>query len=326
MRDQEEPIFQPRLSPQPPLTSTFIPPTSGATDSATAGYAQLAYDHRAGLAEANLDRQQSEAFSHQTAGSSFQQVPAMPSFPQGTQGSNVPPRKLSQGIPPAQMAYFPHMYQHQCPVDEKEGGGEPNVNAQMEGSFAPAPPPPPLAPYIHQPSPYTPYHHPPPWVPPTPFPTMPHTHHAFGLPHPPLLRPSLGGFTSAPQRFSSYHSPYSRYRLSWPPAHLPGVSPVYPGYYGALYDPAAVDNATTTGYGLNSSHMFRSSYPSHVGYEGEAGAIGGGGLGGQRLYSPSGVTGVSMQVQPPSSPPSAPSVSNLQQTSSMMQPTSGTVV
>ena len=179
VRDQEEPIFQPRLSPQPPLTSTAVPPTSGVTDSATVGYAQLAYNHRA---EANLDRQQSEAFSHQTAGSSFQQVPAMPSFPQGAQGSNVPPRKLSQGLPPAPMVYFPHVYQHQCPVDEKDGDGEPDVSAQMEGSFAPAPPPPPLAPYLHQPSPYAPYHHPPPpWVPPTPFPTMPHTLRLWSL-------------------------------------------------------------------------------------------------------------------------------------------------
>ena len=326
MRDQEEPIFQRCLSPQPPFTSTAVPPSSGANDSATAGYAP--YDPRAGLAEANLNRQQSEAFTHQTAGSAFQQVPSMPSFPQGTHGSNVPSRRTSQGLPPAPTAYFPHVYQHQCPVDEKEGGGEPDVNAQMEGSFAPAPPPPPLAPYLQQPSPYTPYHHPHSWVPPTPFPTMPHTHHAFGLPHPPLLRPSLGGFTSASQRFPSYHSPYSHYRLSWPPAHLPGVSPVYPGYYGSVYDPAVAAGAESgvpTGYGLNSSHMFRSSYPPHVGYGDEAGTMGGGGVRGQRLYSPSGVTGISMQVQPPSSPPSAPSLSNLQQTSSMMQPTSGTI-
>ena len=97
---------------------------------------------------------------------------------------------------------------------------------------------------------------------------------------------------------------------------------MYPGgYYGP--DQGAL-SASATGYGLDTSnHSLYPPHPTHHHMMGGYGVVrgGGGGEGGEggevggRLYSPSGVTGVSMQVQPPSSPPSAPSLSNLQPSS-----------
>lgn len=204
------------------------------------------------------------------------------------------------------MGYAPHTYQHQSHVPIKEEDGAPdvplNVDPQMVGSFAPAPPPP-LAPYIH-PSPYTPYHS---WMPPTPLPTLPHS----TLGHP--LQPSPG---LIPVPRMPFHSPYTRYRLSWPPAHFP-VSPQYPVYPSSYYGPpvpSAYD--PDTGCSLNSSRNYSFSYP-HSAFSGKAG-VGGAG---RRPYSPSGVTGLSMQVQPPTSPPSAPSISNLNHSS--LQPSTG---
>lgn len=295
--DGEEPLFRVRLSPQPLFSSTTAfsapGPTSGATGFSMA--APQSCDHKPTLTEAPLGGgQQNEAYPQPSTGS-FQQVPAMPVYP-GAHGSNVPSRRTSQGVPPAPMTYVPHMYQHQPHISVKEEDGAPsvplNVEPQMVGNFAPVPPPP-LAPYF-PPSPYTSYH---PWMPPTPFPTIPHPPLGHSL-QPPLLMPR-----------TPFHSPYTRYRLSWPPAHFP-VSPQYPMYPGGYYGPpgpSAYD--PDSGYSLNSSHNYSMGYP-HAGFGGKAGV-------GERPYS----RGLSMQVQPPTSPPSAPSVSNLNQSS--LQPSTG---
>lgn len=302
--DGEEPIFRPRLSPQPLFSSTTASAVPGPTTTTGFGMpAPLPRDHRTTLTEASVGGgQQNEAFRRQSAGS-FQQVPAIPVYP-GAQGSNVPSRRPSQGVPPVPMGCASHTYQHQPHVPIKEEDGAPdvplNVDPQMMGSFAPAPPPP-LAPYIH-PSPYTPYHS---WMPPTPLPTLSHP----TLGHP--LQPSPG---LIPVPRIPFHSPYTRYRLSWPPAHFP-VSPQYPVYPSSYYGPpvpSAYD--PDTGCSLNSSRNYSFNYP-HSGFSGKAGSAG------QRPYSPSGVTGVSMQVQPPTSPPSAPSISNLNHSS--LQPSTG---
>ena len=345
--EEEDPMFRARSSPQPPLTSAATAASAAAADDAGFGMAPpppISDPEPATLLEAPVGGQRNETFPHQTSDSIpyQQQMPAMPGHAWASSyRPGVPLRRSSQGLPPGPMAYLPHMYQHPHPVPEKEEedgvADDVPLSEQVPGGGFAFAPPPPLAPYF-QPSPYTvPYAAPyPSWVPPTPFPNMPPQHHMPGLAHPAHM-PGLGHPASVgpsptfmPGPRAPLHSPYTRYRPSWPPAAFP-MSPQYPfhpGYYGPSphsYGPPGA------GYrGLSASHLFNSSY-LNAGYGGLNASYGGVGGGGvvdedgihQRCYSPSGVTGVSMQVLPPSSPPSAPSVSNLHHTSSSLQPASG---
>lgn len=208
-------------------------------------------------------------------------------------GSGVTPRQLSHGVPP--MVYMPHMYQHPAGQDREEEaeasyGRLPATSSQEQGpeAFPSLAPPPPIAPHFH-PSPMTAYH---PWFPTLP-PSSEHPPSMQGsMQQPPHIGPSPAYRYASPMygpRMPVY-SPYTRYRLSWPPQ-----------MYGHAPQPSFLQGY----YGLNASYGSGAA---------EAGPY--------HSNSPSGVTGVSTQVQPPSSPPSAPSTSNLQQVLNA-QPTSG---
>ena len=193
----------------------------------------------------------------------------------------------------AQGAYFPQIYQPQSAEDADTVGNE------GMGVFT-GPPPPPHPPYFHPSHPHFPPHHYqfPPWAPNTPqlaghsFPQYPH-------PSPGLT--NLPPFTAGPAH------------LSWPPPPppplIPGLSPGPP-----IYDSSGPTAPLNT-----SGHLMYGSpgYPAHV-YT--AGVYPFPAMGGGRGRSPSGVTGISMQVQPPSSPPSAPSLTNLPHSSSSLAP------
>ena len=305
-RYREEPVFHARPpSPQPPFTSTTPPPPDTPQSSNTRGRP---------FKPANEKRERDD----------FEQSATEPGpTMSGSQTRRSDRRRSSffQMLPPPG-AYLPHLYQPVPPNrrdperEEEEEEGESVDDGVAAGFF---PPPPPLPPYFHpHPFPYyypplPPHHHLyPPWVPPTPH----LGGHNMSFPH---LQTSTS-FNTGPSvsPLPSHPNPYPNFRL------YPGVAPVYPGH--TPYD---------SFFGLNSSghHAFGPSYPPHHmgghiggggGYEGVLrGVTREGGEQHQRPVSPSGVTGVSMQVQPPSSPPSAPSDTNLPQTSSLADPNTG---
>ena len=286
---EEEPVFQ-----------LHHPPHSSTT---SAGLAAARFEmapppppeQEAGLSETPPTSQPSETFT--PSANLYQQTTAagLPTSrlqgPYGYRygqvpGSGVTPRQLSHGIPP--MVYMPHMYQHPAGQGREEGaeasyGRLPATSSQEQGpevlpSLAP---PPPIAPHFH-PSPMTSY---PPW--------LPSSEHPHSMQSSMQQLPHIG--PSPAYRYTSpmygprmpFYSPYTRYRLSWPPQ-----------MYGHAPQPSFLQGY----YGLNASGAAEAG-PYHS-------------------NSPSGVTGVSMQVQPPSSPPSVPSTSNLQQVLNA-QPTSG---
>lgn len=302
-RDQEEPIYNPRHPTQyqpdptpaqntePPLaTSTmapgiFIPPQPSKP-----------YTVRPRVGQPN----RSQSFTQLRDGNSYQEVPSV------SQGlcshHSIPATSIQSGA----RAYFPHTYQQ---VPDNVQGVE--VSDEGGNDEIPAPPPPPLPPYLYHPSPYNHHSYYPPWISPTPFTSMPRPPlHNNYMGYPPFQHPTPGPLPGV-QPPSSYPSPYTH---PWLPHNIPGVSPMYP------YDPLASSGSSMGGYGLHSSHgLFGpSTHPPTQHHRMMGGGYGRGGEGGHgvggRPYSPS---GVSMQVQPPSSPPSAPSLSNLQHTSSL---------
>ena len=204
-------------------------------------------------------------------------------------------RKASQEMP--SMVYVPRAYQplpgqagsHEGGIRASGGGyGQHPVDPTQEpanpDAFHPAPPPP-LAPHFH-PSPLTSYH---PWISSAFRPPSDPLHSLNSPMHqpPPGVSPYQYGFPFYGPRAPSFFSPYMRYRISWPPPGFGGHPPQ--GYYG-------LNTGYSSGVGTSAAY---------------------------RCDSPSGVTGVSTLVLPPSSPPSEPSSSNMNQVSFSAQPTSG---
>ena len=286
-RYSEYPTFPARPpSPQPPFTSTTFPTAPDTPQS----------NNARGRPSAVANERRERAFLEQTATNLGQEDPFVPDG----QPRPSDPYRPSVRMPPPPGAYLPHMYQPFPPDGRHEAEKEEREGVMNEG-MAPGmlPPTPSHPPYFNHPLAYHPsHHHYPPWVSPTPH----LGGHNMSFPYP---KPSPGfnvGPTVPPPPPVSSHP---NFRLSWPPPRFPGTSPFYPGH--------ASHNSSFAGFGLN--HMFGSSYlPPHV-----YGAALGESRGSQRPFSPSGVTGVSMQVQPPSSPPSAPSMSNLPHSSSSLQ-------
>lgn len=286
-RYQEEPVLHDRPpSPLPPFTSSTLPTAPPDTHQSN--------NTRGRPSQPANEKRERDDFD-QSATNQSQETATMSS---SRQRQRDPQRSSSIRMPPPPGTYLPHLYQpvppdRRDPDREEEGEESVDDDAMPAGYF---PPPPPLPPYLHHPSPYyyPPPHLYPPWVPPTPQFNM-------SVPH---LQTSPS-YNVGPT-LSPHPNPYPNFRLSWPPPHHSGVSPIYPGH--TPYDSF-----------MGGPHMYGSNYPlPHMGggysdmMRGERGES----RGQQRVLSPSGVTGVSMQVQPPSSPPSAPSVSNLPQTTS----------
>ena len=308
--DREEPIYQHTASSQYQSSDPRQPPIATSTIAPPAGIfipPQPPKPYNVRL-QPNL----SQSFSQQQRdGNSYQEVP---SVPQGLYNQQSIP-----AIQSASRTYFPRAYQQ---VPENSQGVVDGSDDDNNIPAVPPPPPPPPCTYNH-PSPYNVHtgYFPLPWIPPTPFTSaMPLPPHNSYMGYPPFQYPTPTA-VSGVQQPSFYPSPYT---FPWLPHNISatGVSPMYPPF-----DPMASSGSAAAGIGGYTSHggLFgpSSHHPStqqqqHMmaggggGYGVTRGSVEGEG-GDGRAYSPSGVTGVSMQVQPPSSPPSAPSLSNIQQ-------------
>ena len=298
---QEDPIHP----PPPPLSSTAFPtsqPGLGSLAKTAVPQSNTVRDIPTG--RENENKQESAFFEEIPATQSGQEGPPVSSDQPRLSEVYIPSQRPSSvRVPPAPTTYFPHVYQPP-PRHQPEREADTTVNNDISAPGFPQDPlPSHFPPYFHHSHPHLPprpHYRNSPWAPPTL--NMGGQNASFSHFSP--------GFNIGPPApyFTANSAPF---RLSWPPPpppHLSGFSPAYPG-------PSIYDSSAT---GLNSSghHMFGSpGYPPiYFGGGGYSPAVASGRTG--RGRSPSGVTGISMQVQPPSSPPSAPSPTNLPHASS----------